>query len=102
MDRIYCESCVQSIFFLSFYLEPGVCFDESGECQEFARQGKCTNSALHKFANYCKLSCSLCGENYFLFLPIYYKLASNKAYYIITFVRETIEKNNEAVRRLFY
>ena len=42
--------------------EPGVCFDESEKCREFAQQGKCTNSALHEYANFCRRSCGLCGR----------------------------------------
>ena len=46
----------------SFIVEPGICYDESDACAEHAQRGKCTNSALHEYANYCKLSCGLCSE----------------------------------------
>ncbi len=42
--------------------EPGLCYDESVNCAEFARQGKCTNREVHQYANYCKHSCALCGK----------------------------------------
>lgn len=38
-----------------------MCFDESEKCRDFAQQGKCTNSALHEYANFCRRSCGLCG-----------------------------------------
>jgi len=41
--------------------DAGVCYDESERCPQFASDGKCINSALHKFANYCKKACGLCG-----------------------------------------
>jgi len=40
----------------------GACYDESEMCAQFARQGRCTNSALYKYANHCKKSCGLCGK----------------------------------------
>ncbi|KAK2170440.1 hypothetical protein LSH36_3g31031 [Paralvinella palmiformis] len=40
--------------------EPGICYDESSLCPQYAQQGKCTNSALHHYGNYCKKSCGLC------------------------------------------
>ena len=42
--------------------EPGVCFDESPDCEKFAKEGKCTSSGLHHYGNYCKRSCGLCGK----------------------------------------
>ena len=55
---------VQHVLIVSLPLipEPGVCFDESEKCQEFSKEGKCTNTALHKYANFCKKSCGLCGK----------------------------------------
>ncbi len=47
---------------LNYLSEPGLCYDESVECAEFARQGKCTNREVHQYANYCKHSCALCGK----------------------------------------
>ena len=44
-----------------FISDPGVCYDESETCAQFAQEGKCTNSAKHEFANYCKKSCDQCG-----------------------------------------
>ena len=44
------------------FSDPGICYDESEYCPEFAREGKCINSALHKYANFCKKSCGLCGK----------------------------------------
>ena len=41
---------------------PGVCYDEGDECRHYAREGKCTNSALHQYANFCMMSCGLCGK----------------------------------------
>jgi len=41
--------------------DAGVCYDESERCIKFANDGKCINSALHKFANFCKKACGLCG-----------------------------------------
>jgi len=41
--------------------DAGVCYDESEYCLQFANDGKCINSALHKFANFCKKACGLCG-----------------------------------------
>ncbi len=49
--------------YLNYLSEPGLCYDESAECAEFARQGKCTNREVHQYANYCKHSCALCGES---------------------------------------
>ncbi len=47
----------------SFYLESGLCFDESEKCSDFVREGKCTNAAKHQYANFCKRSCGLCGKS---------------------------------------
>lgn len=49
------------VLFLSFS-EPGICYDESDLCVEHAKEGKCTNSALHEYANFCKRSCGLCSK----------------------------------------
>ena len=39
-----------------------MCYDESEFCLQFASDGKCINSALHKIANFCKKACGLCGR----------------------------------------
>jgi len=44
--------------------DAGVCYDESESCLQFAKDGKCINLALHKFANFCKKACGLCGALY--------------------------------------
>jgi len=44
------------------WTEPGVCYDESGLCRQYAKEGRCTSAAVHQYANYCKHSCGLCGE----------------------------------------
>ena len=43
------------------WTEPGVCYDESGLCRQYAQEGRCTSAAVHQYANYCKHSCGLCG-----------------------------------------
>ena len=43
-------------------LEPGTCYDDSDACEKIAQEGKCTNSALHQYANYCKRSCGICSK----------------------------------------
>jgi hypothetical protein len=40
-----------------------MCYDEAETCALFARQGKCVNSGMHRYANYCRKSCGLCGES---------------------------------------
>jgi len=42
--------------------DAGVCYDESEFCLQFANNGRCVNSALHKIANFCKKACGLCGR----------------------------------------
>ena len=50
------------IFDVMLFADNGACYDESEKCAQFARQGRCTNSALYKYANHCKKSCGLCGK----------------------------------------
>ncbi|ELT93350.1 hypothetical protein CAPTEDRAFT_212893 [Capitella teleta] len=40
--------------------ESGLCYDVADKCALYARQGKCVNSDLHRYANYCRKSCGLC------------------------------------------
>ena len=47
-----------------FLSEPGICFDESDKCQQFLLDGKCTNSAFHEYANFCRRSCGMCGKKF--------------------------------------
>ena len=48
--------------FIFIPLNLGYFYDESEVCVEHAQQGKCTNSALHQYANFCKCSCGLCSK----------------------------------------
>ncbi|ELU08949.1 hypothetical protein CAPTEDRAFT_207027 [Capitella teleta] len=43
--------------------EPGVCYDASRKCRQLMAEGKCTNSGLHQYANFCKKSCGLCPRS---------------------------------------
>ena len=66
---LMCQHCVWGVFYqqrnlltnLMYYTEPGVCYDESGLCRQYAQEGRCTSAAVHQYANYCKHSCRLCG-----------------------------------------
>ena len=62
----------------------GACYDESEMCAQFARQGRCTNSALYKYANHCKKSCGLCGK----LRPV------NGSTYLSGFTQGTVVKTN--------
>ena len=53
---------VTIIVSLFLFSEPGTCYDESEDCADYARDGKCTSDGLHQYGNYCKRSCGLCGE----------------------------------------
>ena len=41
--------------------EPGICYDDSIHCREYAADGKCAIDVLHRYANFCKRSCGLCS-----------------------------------------
>lgn len=45
--------------------EGGLCYDETDSCKGFAEEGKCTQNALHQYANFCKRSCGLCSKSSF-------------------------------------
>ena len=56
---LYMWACA---FYFCLLTDSSLCYDESEKCKQFAKEGKCTSAALHKYANYCKKSCGLCGK----------------------------------------
>ena len=63
MSGVLLYVCVCVCVCVAVSTEPGLCYDDSHHCQEYARDGRCTNSALYRYANYCKRSCGLCSES---------------------------------------